>query len=121
MHFEWGMPQTPYLIHDTTKAPHITGSGVLLIVNCLLKSIKTLHSRTSFQDSTHLWSSPLNRNLSSMRDVVICISKITCHPKVSNLCVYFRAINESLVEITYFASSIFRHQNVPGCQISVDE
>ena len=29
------LSETPYLIHDTTKAPHITGSGVLLVVYCL--------------------------------------------------------------------------------------
>ena len=27
--------KTPYLIHDTTEAPHITGSGVLIVVNGL--------------------------------------------------------------------------------------
>ena len=27
--------QTPYLIHDTAKAPHITGSGVLPVVDGL--------------------------------------------------------------------------------------
>ena len=27
--------ETPYLIHDTTKAPHITGSGVLLVMDGL--------------------------------------------------------------------------------------
>ena len=30
--FKWLMSKTPYLIHDTTKTPHITGSGVLLVV-----------------------------------------------------------------------------------------
>ena len=29
------MPETPYLIHDAAKAPHIAGSGVLLVVKCL--------------------------------------------------------------------------------------
>ena len=33
--FEWFVSETPYLIHDTTKAPHITGSGVFLIVEGL--------------------------------------------------------------------------------------
>ena len=35
MVFERLMSETPYLIHDTTKAPHITGSGVLLVMNSL--------------------------------------------------------------------------------------
>ena len=33
--FKWFVSETPYLIHDTTKAPHITGSGVLLVVEGL--------------------------------------------------------------------------------------
>ena len=36
--FEWFVPETPYLIHDTTKAPHITGSGILPKVECLHNS-----------------------------------------------------------------------------------
>ena len=34
--FKWFVSQTPYLIHEHTKAPHITGRGVLLVVKCLL-------------------------------------------------------------------------------------
>ena len=33
--FKRFVSETPYLIHDTTKAPHITGSGVLLVMNGL--------------------------------------------------------------------------------------
>ena len=33
--FKRFVSETPYLIHDTTKAPHITGSGVLLVVESL--------------------------------------------------------------------------------------
>jgi hypothetical protein len=33
--FKRFVSETPYLIHDTTKAPHITGSGVLLVVEGL--------------------------------------------------------------------------------------
>ena len=29
---KWLVSQAPYLIHESTKAPHITGSGVLLVV-----------------------------------------------------------------------------------------
>ena len=29
--FKWFVSQTPYLIHECTKAPHITGCGVLLV------------------------------------------------------------------------------------------
>ena len=32
---KWSVSQTPYLIHDTTKAPHITGSGVFIVINGL--------------------------------------------------------------------------------------
>ena len=34
--FKWFVSQAPYLIHEHTKAPHITGRGVLLVVKCLL-------------------------------------------------------------------------------------
>ena len=29
--------KTPYLIHHTTKAPHITGCGILLVMESLFK------------------------------------------------------------------------------------
>ena len=32
---KWFVSKTPYLIHNTTKAPHITSSGVLLVENGL--------------------------------------------------------------------------------------
>ena len=32
---KWLVSHTPYLIHESSKAPHITGSGVLLIVKSL--------------------------------------------------------------------------------------
>ena len=56
--------QTPYLIEQTSIAPHITGSGVLLEVDCF-------------------WGSPLHRDLTTMRD--IASSQVTCHPKITNL------------------------------------
>ena len=33
--FKWFVSQTPYLKHESTKAPHITGCGVLLVVEGL--------------------------------------------------------------------------------------
>ena len=33
--FIWLVSKTPYLIHDHSKAPHITGCGVLLKVQSL--------------------------------------------------------------------------------------
>ena len=36
--FKWFVSETPYLIHDTTKAPHITGSGVLFVEDGLYKN-----------------------------------------------------------------------------------
>ena len=33
--FKWFVPQTPYLVHDTTKAPHITGCREGLVIECL--------------------------------------------------------------------------------------
>ena len=38
------MSKTPYLIHDTDKAPHIHGSGVLVIVDGLVRKLRvTIH------------------------------------------------------------------------------
>jgi hypothetical protein len=34
--FKWFVSETPYLIHDTPKAPYITGRGVLLVVDGLI-------------------------------------------------------------------------------------
>ena len=50
MHFKWDMSETPYLIHDTTKAPHITGSRVLLVVYCLFQ-----HDLCAFMISKELY------------------------------------------------------------------
>jgi len=33
--FKWFVSETPYLIHEAPKAPHITGCGVLLVVEGL--------------------------------------------------------------------------------------
>ena len=78
MHFEWGVSETPYLIHDTTKAPHITGSGVLPEVECLPCMIRVhlLQSKLG-SVNTHLWGSPFYGNFPSMRDIVISVSKVT--------------------------------------------
>ena len=43
MLFKRFVSETPYLIHDTAKAPHITGSRVLLVVNGLKVNIHTSH------------------------------------------------------------------------------
>ena len=32
---KWFVSQTPYLIHEHAKAPHITGCGVLLVEESL--------------------------------------------------------------------------------------
>ncbi len=45
--FKWFVPQTPYLVHDTTKAPHITGCRVFTV-------IERLHVATTFQTNTEL-------------------------------------------------------------------
>lgn len=50
--FERLMSETPYLIEETSIAPYITGCGVLLVGH-------------GFR------SSPFNRNLSSLRHVVM--------------------------------------------------
>ncbi len=41
--FKWFVSQTPYLVHDTTKAPHITGCRVLLVIERLYSNISKEH------------------------------------------------------------------------------
>ena len=61
------MSQTPYFVKDTTITPHITGCGVLLEVD-------------------GLGGSPLYRNHSSSRNVVItCVLKSPGHAEVCDL------------------------------------
>ena len=48
--FKRFVSETPYLIHDTTKAPHITGSGVLLVVNSLLRNYYEIYRKTQFTE-----------------------------------------------------------------------
>ena len=46
IHFalKWFVSQTPYLIHEHTKAPHITSCRVLLVVKCLMgQTMKASH------------------------------------------------------------------------------
>jgi len=49
--FKWFMSQTPYLIQDDSIAPHITGCGILLVVNSLhiihIEEISTVESQLS--------------------------------------------------------------------------
>ena len=70
--------QAPDLTHDTTKAPHITGSGVLSIVQSLntIDNVKVIIHNTEevsacyFTFPSHLLCCPFDLCLSSMRDVV---------------------------------------------------
>ena len=40
--FKWFVSKTPYLVYDTTKAPHITGSGIFPVMMCLESDIRLL-------------------------------------------------------------------------------
>ena len=51
---KWLVAERPYLIEQTAVAPHITGSGVLAIVK-------------------GLWSRPFDRNLSTVRYVIVFV------------------------------------------------
>ena len=97
---KWFVPQTPYLIHEYTKAPNITGRGVLLVVKCLIvvvvaceqtivHTIRFIYvpqelstSQESFLPETHsshhqisLWT--FQNQLSVECDCLDCIAKIT--------------------------------------------
>ena len=64
--FKWFESEAPYFIQHTPKAPHITGSGVLLVTD-------------------GFWSCPLYRDHSSMREIVVFFIQVTRQTKVSNL------------------------------------
>ena len=42
--FKWSVSHTPYLIHENSITPHITSSGVLLVVKSLYIIIKLFMS-----------------------------------------------------------------------------
>ena len=57
--------QKLYFIHENSKAPHVTGSRVLLVVESL-------------------WSCPFHRDFPSTRDIVVSVLESSRHAKVSN-------------------------------------
>ena len=63
---EWFDAHGPDLIQKNSIAPHITGSGVLAIVESL-------------------WSRPLHWDLPTMRNIVVLILEIPRQTKVCNL------------------------------------
>ena len=63
---KWFHAKCPYFVHDHSKAPHVTGSGVLLVVESL-------------------WSCPFHRDFSSTRDIVVSVLQSSRHTKVCNL------------------------------------
>ena len=58
--------ETPYLVEDTAVAPDITGGGVLA-------------------EDESLWSCPLERDLPSLRHVVVIFNQVPSHTKVTYL------------------------------------
>ena len=40
--FKWFVSETPYLIHEASKAPRITGCGVLLVVDSLREIVTSM-------------------------------------------------------------------------------
>ena len=73
---KWFVSQTPYLIHEYTKAPNITGCGVLLVVKCLNVVVVACEQtivHTIIFIYMYLKSCPLHRNLSSLRHIVVTI------------------------------------------------
>ena len=108
MHFEWGMSKTSlfnrhFIIKDT-PLPVMCGA---LLVSCM---------RYGVLDIAHLWGSPLNGYFSSMRDIVIGIRKITCHPKICNLgnkiCRFVNR-NQIVPASKYILCRL--HLQTPGC------
>ena len=86
MLLKWFVSETPYLIHDTAVAPHITGSGVLLVVEGLpwITQIIALNY-LAFPRFLYLRSCPLYWYFSSMRNIVVFVHQISRHSKVTDL------------------------------------
>ena len=63
---KWFVSKAPNLIHQTAIAPDITGSGIL-------------------SEMYSFWSCPFYGHFASLRYIVIVISQIPGHPKVSDL------------------------------------
>ena len=112
------MSQTPYLIHEHTKAPHITGCRVFPMINCLLQNNFPAHS-IIFASSLQLLSISQESflhwrcnnfhlpNLSTYQSQQSAISILMNHGCVS-------AIMQS-----HLARSLIIHQYVPGSKVSV--
>ena len=86
---KWFVSETPYLIHDTTKAPHITGTGVVLVVYGLKQKFRkreiNFHVFLRRIFIAYLWGCPFHWYLSPMGDVVTVIHHPR-HPKIAYLC-----------------------------------
>ena len=82
--------QRPNLIHDTPKAPHITGVGVGLVMKCLVWEWNHYedgmgHEHVRGKGCPDLWCSPLDRDFPSLWSVVIFVLQVTTHTKVCYL------------------------------------
>ena len=80
--FKWLVSKTPYLIHQTPKSPHITGCGVLLIVQSLRTQMAVAGLELLQFDFIYLWSCPFHRDLASMRYIVGRLLQVTGHTKI---------------------------------------
>ena len=63
---KWLVSETPYLVHEAAKAPHVTGCGVLLVVECLR-------------------SRPLDGDLATTCEVIALLLQVSRHPKITDL------------------------------------
>ncbi len=77
---EWLVPELPYLIEDTAKAPDITGSGVLAVVQGLR-------------------GCPLYRDLPATGLVEVFVLQVSGQPKISNLEIVKVEMKEAVVGI----------------------
>ena len=91
--FKWLVSETPYLVHEAAKAPHVTGCGVYFF-RCKACSNQTVLGTAigsvsaivhTVNCSLYLWGSPLDRDLASMRHIVGALIQVTRHPKVTDL------------------------------------
>lgn len=99
--FKWLVSKTPYLIHNYSKAPHITCSGVFLIVESLqwytINDTMGYTVLSSQCEVPYLWSCPLDWDLPTMCNVIVIVEQVTRHAKVTDL----KEVNKRVIHMFY--------------------
>ena len=118
---KWFVSQTPYLIHETSKTPYITGCGVLFIVQSL--DNRTQCSLKVMYMCIYILLEP---SISQGPGLHVTHSR-SPHPSPlpsQNLPPVYTHIPCTSIEAAmgaYFANPGVRDENVASCKVSVDK